>query len=420
MRVLIVGGGGREHALAWKVKNSTRCSQIFCAPGNGGISEVADCVDINATDIPNMVKFAQQNSIDMTIVGPDDPLALGMVDAFEAEGLKVFGPRKKAAIIEASKMFAKNLMQKHKIPTAEYRIFSDFSLARAYVKEAKYPTVVKADGLALGKGVVIVNNYEEACDALDSMMNKKMFGKAGENVVIEQFVEGEEVSVLAFTDGKTIIPMVSAKDHKKIYDGNTGSNTGGMGVFSPCKSYKSHIADKVFDQIITPSINAMNSEGRTFCGVLYFGLMLTQSGPLVLEFNARFGDPETQAIIPLLKTDLLDIFDAVVAQDLANIKIEWRDKASVCVVLASGGYPGEFKRGLEISGVSDSVFEEDVLIFHSGTKKVEGKYYTNGGRVLGVTALDSDVDRASAKAYINLKKIHFENMHFRKDIGKQF
>ena len=418
MRILIIGGGGREHALAWKIGQSARCTRIFCAPGNGGISDIAECVRINATDIQGMVKFAKQNLIDMTIVAPDDPLALGMVDAFESEGLRAFGPRKNAAILEASKVFAKDLMQKYEIPTAEYKGFADYSEAIAYLRKAQFPIVIKADGLALGKGVIIADNYIEAAEAIDNMMIKKMFGIAGSRIIIESFITGDEVSVLAFTDGKTILPMISAKDHKRVYDGNRGSNTGGMGAFSPSSAYNHAIANEAFERIIEPTIKAMNNEGRPFSGVLYFGLMLTSNVPYLLEYNARFGDPETQVILPLLKTNLLDIFDAILSQDLASINLEWEGKASACVVLASGGYPGEYKTGYEIFGIDDPGFEKDVFLFHSGTKKTGDKYYTNGGRVIGVTAIDDNLEKAVTKAYRNIGKISFEGMHYRKDIGK--
>lgn len=418
MRILIVGGGGREHALAWKIRQSSRCSRIFCAPGNGGISDIADCAEISSTDVQGMVKFAKQNRIDMTIVAPDDPLALGMVDAFEFEGLKAFGPRKNAAFIEASKVFAKDLMQKYRIPTADYKVFTDYSEAIAYLREANFPIVIKADGLALGKGVIIANSFMEACEAVDNMMNKEVFGKAGLRVVLESFVHGDEVSVLVFTDGKSVVPMISAKDHKRVYDGNLGPNTGGMGVFAPSKSYSNEVATMTLDTIIVPTIKAMNMEGRQFRGVLYFGLMLTQNGPIVLEYNARFGDPETQALLPLLKTDLLDVFESILSEELANIDVKWDNKASACVVMASGGYPGEYKKGYEIFGLDDHKFDEDVYIFHSGTKKIGSKYYTNGGRVIGITAIDDNLEKAVTKSYNNLGKLYFENSYFRKDVGK--
>jgi len=386
-------------------------------PGNGGISDIAECIGIEATDIRGAVKFAKQNLIDLAVVAPDDPLALGMVDALESEGVRAFGPRKNAAIIEASKVFAKDLMHKYEIPTPEFRVFTDYSEAISYLRHTQYPTVIKADGLALGKGVIIASNCQEAFEVVDNMMNKKIFGIAGSRIIIESFITGDEVSVLAFTDGKTIIPMISAKDHKRVYDGNRGPNTGGMGVFSPSTTYNNAIATEAFERIIEPTIKAMNNEERAFSGVLYFGLMLTSNGPYVLEYNARFGDPETQALLPLLKTDLLEIFDAILSRNLADINIKWEDKASVCVVLASGGYPGEYIKGNEILGINCPVFEEDVCIFHSGTKKVGEKYYTNGGRVLGVTALDDCVEKAAAKAYRNVEKISFEGMHYRKDIG---
>lgn len=418
MRILIVGGGGREHALAWKMKQSSRCSRIFCAPGNGGISDIAECAGINSTDIRGMVKFAKQNLIDLTVVAPDDPLALGMVDALEEEGLRAFGPRKNAAIIESSKVFAKDLMWKYAIPTPEYNVFTDHCRALAYLEKAQFPIVIKADGLALGKGVIIANNYMEACDAIDNMMNKKIFGTAGSRILMENFIAGDEVSILAFTDGKTIVPMISAKDHKRVYDGNRGPNTGGMGAFAPSIAYNHAVALESFEKIIEPTIKAMNTEGRPFSGVLYFGLMLTSNRPYILEYNARFGDPETQAILPLLKTDLVDIFDAILSRELASVNIEWEEKASACVVLSSGGYPGEYKKGYEIFGLDDPKFEEDVFVFHSGTKKVGDMYLTNGGRVIGVTAIDKSIEKASSKAYRNIEKIKFEGMHFRKDIGK--
>jgi len=366
-----------------------------------------------------MVSFAKQNKIDLTVVAPDDPLAMGMVDALQAEGLRAFGPTQDAAMIESSKVFAKNLMHKYGIPTAKYRVFEDYARAVEYVEQIEYPTVIKAEGLALGKGVVIAQDIQEAKDALKSMMVDRTFGMAGLRVVVEEYLTGPEVSVLAFTDGRTIIPMVSAQDHKRAYDGDQGPNTGGMGAFSPSRVYALEAAREVEDRIIRPTVRAMVEEGRPFKGVLYFGLMLTQEGPKVLEYNARFGDPETQVVLPRLKTDIVDIFEAVIDGRLDEINVEWEDNAAVCVVLASGGYPKSYKTGYEISGIEEVLKEPDIMVFHAGTKKINGKYYTSGGRVLGVTAIARDLDNAIQKVYQNVEKIHFENMHYRKDIGRR-
>ncbi|MFO7294401.1 MAG: phosphoribosylamine--glycine ligase [Caldicoprobacter sp.] len=419
MKVLVVGSGGREHALVWKISKSPRVSKIYCAPGNGGISDLAECVNISATDVVGMVRFAKQNGIDLTVVAPDDPLAMGMVDALQAEGLKAFGPTRDAAIIESSKVFAKHLMRRYGIPTAEYRVFESYDKAVKYVEQVQYPVVIKAEGLALGKGVIIARDFDEARDALKSMMVDKVFGEAGLRVVIEEHLAGPEVSVLIFTDGKTIIPMVSAQDHKRAYDGDQGPNTGGMGAFSPSRVYTPDIASEVEDGIIRPTIRAMAQEGRPFKGVLYFGLMLTPQGPKVLEYNARFGDPETQVVLPRLKTDIVDIFEAVIDERLDEINVEWEDNAAVCVVLASGGYPKSYRTGYEISGIDEVLKDPDMMVFHAGTKKVDGKYYTSGGRVLGITAIAKDLDTAVRKAYQSVGKIHFENMHYRRDIGRK-
>ncbi len=419
MKVLVVGGGGREHALVWKISKSPRVSEIYCAPGNGGISDLAECVNISATDVEGVVRFAKQNRIDLTVVAPDDPLAMGMVDALQAEGLKAFGPTRDAAMIESSKVFAKNLMHKYGIPTAGYRVFESYDKAVEYVEQIQYPVVIKAEGLALGKGVVIAQDFNEARDTLKAMMVDKAFGQAGLRVVIEEHLTGPEVSVLTFTDGKTVIPMVSAQDHKRAYDGDQGPNTGGMGAFSPSRVYTPDIAREVEDSIIWPTIRAMAEEGRRFKGVLYFGLMLTPQGPKVLEYNARFGDPETQVVLPRLKTDIVDIFEAVIDERLDEINVEWEDNAAVCVVLASGGYPGSYRTGYEISGMEEVLKDPDMMVFHAGTKKIDGKYYTSGGRVLGVTATARDLDTAIQMAYGNVEKIHFENMHYRRDIGRK-
>ncbi|SFQ24268.1 phosphoribosylamine--glycine ligase [Caldicoprobacter faecalis] len=417
MKVLVVGGGGREHALVWKISQSSRVSRIYCAPGNGGISELAECVNIPATDVEGIVRFAKQNNIDLTVVAPDDPLAMGMVDALQAEGLRAFGPTRDAAMIESSKVFAKNLMHKYGIPTAKYKVFDNYDQAVKYVEQIEYPAVIKAEGLALGKGVIIAKDVYEAKGALRAMMVDKVFGQAGLRVVIEEHLTGPEVSVLTFTDGRTVIPMVSAQDHKRAYDGDQGPNTGGMGAFSPSRVYAPEVAKEVEDCIIRPTIRAMAEERRLFKGVLYFGLMLTEQGPKVLEYNARFGDPETQVVLPRLKTDIVDIFEAVIDERLDEINIEWEDNAAVCVVLVSGGYPKSYKTGYEISGIEEVLKEPGIMVFHAGTKKIGGKYYTSGGRVLGVTAIAKDLDTAIQKVYQNVEKIRFENMHYRRDIG---
>ena len=419
MKVLVVGGGGREHALVWKISQSPRVSKIYCAPGNGGISELAECVDIAATNVPEMVRFAKEHDIDMTVVAPEDPLAMGMVDALKDEGLKAFGPTKDAAVIESSKVFAKRLMQKYGIPTAEYRTFDDYHKALEYAETVRYPIVIKAEGLALGKGVIIVNNTDEAKQALKSMMVDNVFGHAGQRVIIEEYLTGSEVTVLAFTDGKSIVPMVSSQDHKRVYDNDEGANTGGMGAFSPSRMYTAKVAEQVEETIIKPTIEAMAKEGRPFQGVLYFGLMLTEQGPKVLEYNARFGDPETQVVLPRLKTDIVDIFEAVIDKRLDQIDIQWDDNAAVCVVLASGGYPGEYKKGYPITGLDRVMEDPQTVVFHSGTRKIDGEYYTNGGRVLGVTAVADDLDSAVKKAYESVSKIHFQDMHYRRDIGRK-
>lgn len=417
MKVLVIGGGGREHALVWKLSQSHRISKLYCAPGNGGIASLAECIDIQATDIQGVVDFAKKNQIDLTVVAPDDPLAMGMVDALEEEGLKAFGPNKAAAAIESSKVFAKELMEKYKIPTAKYKVFSLFEAAVLYLDEINYPAVIKADGLALGKGVIIAANREEAESALKSIMVDKTFGSAGNRVLIEEYISGPEVSILAFTDGKTIIPMVSSQDHKRAYDKDEGPNTGGMGAFSPSPHYTPEVASYVEEHIIGPTITAMNKEGRPFKGVLYFGLMLTSEGPKVLEYNARFGDPETQVVLPRLKTDLLDIMEAVVDERLDQVKVEWDDRAAVCVVVASGGYPGSYEKGLTINGLENLENKQDVFLFHAGTRWNGTSLVTNGGRVLGVTALGESLAEAAKEAYNQVDLISFKDMHFRRDIG---
>ena len=412
MKLLVVGGGGREHALVWKLKQSPKVEEIYAAPGNGGIAQVATCVDIKATDISGLVQFAKEKQIDLTVVGPDDPLMMGIVDAFEDAGLKVFGPNKAAAIIEGSKVFSKNLMEKYDIPTAKYRVFDNSYEAKEYVETCEVPVVIKAEGLALGKGVIIAQSKAEAVVAIDDIMEDKVFGDAGNRVVIEEFLMGQEVSVLAFTDGKTVVPMVSAQDHKRAYDHDEGLNTGGMGAFSPSRIYTDEIADFCMEHIFQPTVNAMREEGRPFKGVLYFGLMVTKDGVRVIEYNSRFGDPEAQAVLPRLKTDLVDIMLACIDETLDELEIEWEDNACVCIVMASGGYPQKYETGFEITGL-----ENCGLVFHAGTKCKNGKIVTSGGRVLGVTAVGEDLEDAIKAAYGDVAKIHFENCHYRKDIG---
>lgn len=415
MKVLVVGGGGREHAILWKLKQSPRVSKLYCAPGNGGISDIAECVSLSALDIEGIVGFSLKEKIDMVVVAPDDPLAAGMVDALEEAGVRAFGPRKNAAELESSKVFAKKLMKKYNIPTASYEVFEDSGTALDYVRTAKLPLVVKADGLALGKGVLICNTENEAADAVISIMEDRRFGDAGKRIVVEEFLEGPEVSVLAFTDGKTIIPMESSQDHKRACDNDEGPNTGGMGTFSPSRHYTGEIHDLCMEKIFVPTINAMNNEGRPFKGVIFFGLILTEDGPKVLEYNARFGDPETQVVLPRLENDLLEVFEAVIDEKLDTIKLSWKNETAVCVVMASGGYPGNYEKGYEISGL-DSV-DEDIIVFHAGTKKENNKYFTNGGRVLGVTALAGNMEKAREKAYRAVSRICFRDAHYRKDIG---
>ncbi len=417
MKVLVVGGGGREHTIVWKIAQSPKVDKIYCAPGNGGIAELAECVDISATDIDGIVKFAEENQIDLTVVAPDDPLVLGMVDALNEKGLRAFGPKANAAIIEGSKAFSKELMKKYNIPTAGYEVFTDSASAIEYVKKGTFPTVIKADGLALGKGVIIAQNLEEAEQAIHEMIDDGKFGKSGSRVVIEEFLTGPEVSVLAFTDGKVVKPMVSAQDHKRAYDDDEGLNTGGMGTFSPSRLYDDAKAKECMENIFIPTIKAMSAEGRPFKGVLYFGLMMTKNGVKVIEYNCRFGDPETQVVLPRLKTDLVEIMEAVIDERLEDVNIEWADNAAVCVVLASGGYPVKYEKGYEISGLDAAKKLENITVFHAGTKNVDGKIVTNGGRVLGITAVDDNLDLAIKRAYDAVEKVTFKDVHYRKDIG---
>ena len=417
MKVLVVGSGGREHAIVWKLKQSPKADKIYCAPGNAGIAKDAECVPIAAMEIDKLVKFAKDEKIDFTIIGMDDPLVAGVVDAFEAEGLKVFGPRKNAAIIEGSKAFSKDLMKKYGIPTAKYETFDNYDEAKAYVLSQSVPVVVKADGLALGKGVLICNTHDEAVAALDEIMVDKKFGASGSKVVIEEFLTGHEVSVLSFCDGKTVVPMVSAQDHKRAFDNDEGLNTGGMGTFSPSRIYTKEINDECMEKIFKPTVAAMAAEGRTFVGILYFGLMLTKDGMKVIEYNARFGDPETQVILPRLKTDMLEIMEACVDTTLDKMNIEWYDNAAVCVVEASGGYPVSYEKGFEITGLDEVAKRDDIVVFHAGTALKDGKLVTNGGRVLGITGIGKDLDEARKIAYEGVDIVNFEKKHFRHDIG---
>ena len=419
MKLLVVGGGGREHAIIRKLLESPKVERIYCAPGNGGISCDAQCVDINAMDKDSMVTFAKQNGIDFAVVAPDDPLAAGMVDAMEEAGIPAFGPTANAAVIESSKVFSKNLMKQYGIPTAGYEVFDDSASAIAYIEQNNtFPIVVKADGLALGKGVIIAENLQAAKDAVQSIMEDKIFGQSGNKIVVEEFITGPEVSVLAFTDGKTFKPMVSSKDHKRALDNDKGLNTGGMGTVSPNPYYTDEIAKECMDTIFLPTIAAMNQEGRPFKGCLYFGLMLTPNGPRVIEYNCRFGDPETQVVLPRLKSDLLEIMIAVRNECLSDVDIEWSDEAAACVVMASGGYPEKYEKGIEMTGLNENGQIEGATVYHAGTKKENGKFYTNGGRVLGVTATDTTLEGALKKAYNAVSKIHFEGAHYRTDIGK--
>ncbi len=420
MKILVVGSGGREHTIIWKMAQSPLVTKLYCAPGNGGISTLAECVPIKAMDIDGIVKFAKENMIDLVVVAPDDPLAAGMVDELEKAGIRAFGPNKNAAIIEGSKAFAKDLMKKYSIPTAKYETFDNYDDAVEYLKHQEYPIVIKADGLALGKGVIIAQSREQAIEAVNSMMNDRVFGNAGNRVVIEEFLVGPEVSILAFTDGKTIKPMISSQDHKRAYDNDEGPNTGGMGTFAPSKIYTPEIAEYCMEKIMKPTIEAMNNENRKFKGVIYFGLIITKDGPKVLEYNARFGDPETQVVLPQLESDLVEIFNAVIDEKLSDIDIKWSNSSAVCVVLASGGYPGKYDTGFEITGLSDAESDSNTVVFHAGTKRENGKFYTAGGRVLGVTALESTMEKAIEKAYEAVGKINFSGVHYRKDIGRKY
>ncbi len=415
MKILVIGGGGREHAVVRAIKKNPRVTEIFALPGNGGIAKDAECVAIGATETEKIVEFAVRNKIDYAIVTPDDPLVLGVVDALEEKGIPCFGPNKKAAILEGSKVFAKDLMKKYNIPTAKYAVFDNKADAVKYLETATYPTVIKADGLALGKGVLIVHNFDEAKSAVNMMMEDKVFGKSGDNVVIEEYLTGPEVSVLSFCDGKTIVPMVSAMDHKRAKDNDEGLNTGGMGTIAPNPYFTKEVEKECMEKIFVPTMNAMNSEGRTFKGCIFFGLMITPKGPKVIEYNCRFGDPETQVVLPLLESDLLTVMQAVTQGTLTADMVKFSDKSACCVVMASDGYPEKYQKGFEIT--IPSSIEENVFV--AGAKLDGEKLVTSGGRVLGVTALAEDLSSAIDKAYSLVDKVSFENAYYRKDIGKR-
>ena len=415
MKIMVVGGGGREHAIIKKIKENKDVEKIYALPGNGGMAKDAELVNIGATDIEKAVEFAVENKIDYAVVAPDDPLVLGMVDALEEKGIPCFGPRKNAAIIEGSKVFSKDLMKKYNIPTAQYEVFTDADEALKYVESCPIPTVVKADGLALGKGVIIAMTREEAKNAVVSIMKDKQFGKSGDSIVIEEFLTGPEVSVLSFTDGKTVVPMISSMDHKRAGDNDTGLNTGGMGTIAPNPYYTKSIADECVEKIFLPTIDAMNKEGRTFKGCLYFGLMLTEKGPKVIEYNCRFGDPETQVVLPLLESDLLTVMRAVTDEILADCEVKFSDKSACCVIMASEGYPVKYEKGYEIT-IPEEV-EDNVYV--AGAKLENGKLLTNGGRVLGVTKIADTLEQAIALSYNAVEKICFGNAYYRHDIGQK-
>lgn len=415
MKVLVVGGGGREHAIIKKLKENQAIDMIYALPGNGGIAADAECVGIGATDIDNIVKFAVENSIDYAVVAPDDPLVLGCVDALEEKGIPCFGPRSEAAIIEGSKVFSKNLMKQYGIPTAQYEVFDDADKALAYIKTAPIPTVIKADGLALGKGVIIAMTREEAEQAIISIMKDKKFGKSGNSIVVEEFLEGPEVSVLSFTDGKVVVPMISSMDHKRAGDNDTGLNTGGMGTVAPNPYYTEAVAKECMEKIFLPTIQAMNAEGRTFKGCLYFGLMITKDGPKVIEYNCRFGDPETQVVLPLLKSDLFTIMKATTDGTLADTPVVFEEKSAACVIMASEGYPVSYEKGYEIT-IPDSIAP---CVFVAGAKKEDGKLLTSGGRVLGVTAIADTLQEAIDSSYKMVEQIRFDNAFYRHDIGQK-
>ena len=416
MKILVVGGGGREHAICWKLSNESNVEKIYCAPGNAGISNVAQCIDIQDSDIENLLKFAKENQIDLTIVGPEIPLVAGIVDAFEKEGLKIFGPNKECAQLEGSKAFSKDFMIRHNLPTAKYKEYTNLDEAISEIDSFGYPVVIKADGLAAGKGVVIPENREDAITTLKEMMSDKKFGKAGDKIVVEEFLNGIETSILAFVDNDTIVPMVSSKDHKKVFEGETGLNTGGMGTFSPSEIYTDELAKEVQEKILDKTLEGFKKDNLNYKGILFVGLMITEDGPKILEYNVRFGDPETQSVLFRLDTDLNKIIIAILENNLKDIEINYSKEEAICVMLTSGGYPENYEKGKVISGLEN--LDSDIVVFHSGTKFDNENIVTNGGRVIGITAKGKTVKEAGEKVYENIKKINFEKMHYRKDIWK--
>ncbi len=419
MRILVVGGGGREHTLVWKLKQSPLVDKIYCAPGNAGIAEDAECVPISVEDLQGLADFAEKQKIDLTVVGPEDPLARGIVDLFQEKGLKIFGPNKQAAQLEGSKVFAKELMVKYNIPTAEYRTFTSPEEAEQYIKKIGTPVVIKAEGLAAGKGVIICEEEEEALLAVKKIMIDRAFGDAGNRLIVEEFMRGEEASILAFTDGESILAMVSSQDHKPVYDGDRGPNTGGMGAYAPAPLVTPEIAQYVEEKILIPAVQGLKADGHPYSGVIYAGLMFTEKGPKVLEFNCRFGDPEAQVVIPLLKSDLIPILQAVVEGRLSEVKAQWHEGSAVCVVMASGGYPGPYQKGVVIHGLEKQKGKENFVVFHAGTKDQKGQIVTNGGRVLGVTGWAENLPEALKKVYEAVESIEFDGAHYRKDIGQK-
>ena len=416
MKILVVGGGGREHAICWKLSKEANVDKIYCAPGNAGISNVAQCIDIQDSDIENLLNFAKENQIDLTIVGPEIPLVAGIVDKFEKEGLKIFGPNKKCAQLEGSKSFSKDFMIRHNLPTAKYKEYTDLDEAISEIDSFGYPVVIKADGLAAGKGVVIPENREDAITTLKEMMSDKKFGNAGDKIVVEEFLTGIETSILAFVDNDTIVPMVSSKDHKKVFEGETGLNTGGMGTFSPSEIYTEKLAKEVQEKILDKTLEGFKKDNLNYKGILFVGLMITEDGPKILEYNVRFGDPETQSVLFRLDTDLNKIISAILDNNLKNIEINYSKEEAICVMLTSGGYPENYEKGKVISGLEN--LDSDIVVFHSGTKFDNENIVTNGGRVIGITAKSKTVKEAAQKVYENIKKINFEKMHYRKDIWK--
>ncbi|KPK41200.1 MAG: phosphoribosylamine--glycine ligase [Omnitrophica WOR_2 bacterium SM23_29] len=417
MKILVIGSGGREHALVWKLAQSKSVDKIYCAPGNGGIAQLAECVEIKADDVDKLAKYAKQKRIDLTVVGPEGPLAKGIVDKFNLKGLNIFGPTKEAAQIESSKVFMKMLMKKLGIPTAEFEVFDNSDKAKEYIDDLKGKFVIKADGLAGGKGAIVCQTKDEGLKTVKAIMEEKIFGDAGNRVIVEECLEGEETSIIVVTDGKDVVPLVSSQDHKRIYDGDTGLNTGGMGAYSPAPVITDKVFDQIMKEIITPTIDGLRNDEIPYKGVLYAGIMVTDSGPKILEFNCRFGDPEVQAIFPRLKSDLVELINASIDEEADTISLEWDERPCVSVVIASEGYPGRYKTGFEIEGLESIVNLKDIYVFHAGTKRVDDKILTSGGRVLNVTALGQDIKDAIDRCYEAVNLIHFEGMHFRRDIG---